>query len=125
MHELGLCEAIVDAVERRAGDRPVARVTVRVGRLLHVHPDAFDQSFAMAGAGSVAADATAELVFLPVRGRCPRCAREFEVDGVIDVPPSVCPACGGVDVELTGGDELLLESIEYRSPAPADRPVPA
>ena len=127
MHELGLCEAIVDAVEQRAGDRPVAHITVRVGRLLHVHPEAFDQSFALAAAGGVASDATAELVFLPVRGRCPRCGQEFEAEGVVDVPPSVCPGCGGVDVELTGGDELVLESIEYRSPAsaPADPAGPA
>ena len=51
--------------------------------------------------------------FLPVRGRCPRCGQEFEAEGVIDVPPAACPACGGVDIELTGGDELVLESIEY------------
>jgi Zn finger protein HypA/HybF involved in hydrogenase expression len=25
-----------------------------------------------------------------------------------------CPACGGMGVELVGGDELVLESIEYR-----------
>jgi Zn finger protein HypA/HybF involved in hydrogenase expression len=25
----------------------------------------------------------------------------------------VCPKCGGVDVELTAGEELMLESIEY------------
>ena len=34
----GLCSSIVDAVERRAGDRSVVRVRVRVGRLHHVHP---------------------------------------------------------------------------------------
>jgi len=33
MHELGLCRDMLDAVQRRAGDRPVARVRVRVGRL--------------------------------------------------------------------------------------------
>jgi hydrogenase nickel incorporation protein HypA/HybF len=44
MHELGLCQAIVDAVETRAGNRPVAQIRVRVGRLQHVHPEAFDQS---------------------------------------------------------------------------------
>ena len=32
MHELGLCTSIVDAVERRAGTRPVAHVRVRVGQ---------------------------------------------------------------------------------------------
>lgn len=48
MHELGLCQSVVDAVERRAGERPVTRVKVRVGALQHVHPEAFAQSFAMA-----------------------------------------------------------------------------
>ena len=73
MHELGLCTAIVDAVERRVGDRPVAKVTVRVGRLHHVHPEAFDQSFAVAAAGTIAEDATAELVLLPVSAHCTGC----------------------------------------------------
>jgi Zn finger protein HypA/HybF involved in hydrogenase expression len=78
VHELGLCASIVDAVERRAGDREVAAVRVRVGRLHHVHPDAFSQSFTVAAMGTVAADATADLVLVP-------------------------------------GDELILESITYRS----------
>ena len=73
MHELGLCSSIVDAIERRAGDRAVAKVTVRVGRLHHVHPEAFDQSFAVAAQGTVAEDAAAELVLLPVRARCAIC----------------------------------------------------
>jgi len=66
MHELVLCSSIVDAVERRAGDRPVARV--RVGRLHHVHPEAFDQSFAVAAMGTVVEDAAAELVLLRPAG---------------------------------------------------------
>ena len=76
MHELGLCASIVDAVEQRAGDRPVARVRIRVGRLHHVHPEAFDQSFAIAAMGSVAEDATAELVLLPVSVRCSSCGAD-------------------------------------------------
>jgi hydrogenase nickel incorporation protein HypA/HybF len=112
MHELGMCEAIVDAIERRAGQRPVARVRVRIGRLHHVHPEAFDQSFAMAAAGSVAEDAHAELVMLPVRGLCRACDADFEAE---DAYGEACPNCGGVDVEMTGGDELVLESIEYRA----------
>lgn len=111
MHELGLCTSIVDAIERRAGDRPVAHVRVRVGRLHHVHPEAFDQSFAVAALGTVAEDARAELVLLPVVARCGSCHASFEADEV----PVLCPGCGSVDIILTGGDELVLESIEYRS----------
>ena len=110
MHELGLCSSIVDAVERRAGDRPVARVRVRVGRLHHVHPEAFDQSFAVAAMGTVVEDAAAELVLLPVRACCRACGEEWDGEEL----PHACPACGAVEVEVTGGDELVLESIEYR-----------
>lgn len=111
MHELGLCEDIVAAIERRAGERAVASVRVRVGRLHHVHPDAFEQSFMMAAAGGVADDARAELVLLPVTARCGGCGVEVESEEI----PLACEACGGVDMELTGGDELVLESIEYRA----------
>ncbi|MCU1494961.1 MAG: hydrogenase expression/synthesis HypA [Acidimicrobiaceae bacterium] len=110
MHELGLCSSIVDAIERRAGERSVARVRVRVGRLHHVHPDAFDQSFAVAAMGTVAEDAAAELVLLPVRARCGACEATWESDTI----PLVCPTCASVELELVGGDELVLESIEYR-----------
>lgn len=110
MHELGLCEAIVGAVENRAGEREVASVRVQVGRLHHVHPEAFEQSFMIAAAGGVASDARAELVLLPVRALCRSCREEVEADEI----PMACPTCGGVDMELTGGIELMLESIEYR-----------
>jgi hydrogenase nickel incorporation protein HypA/HybF len=111
MHELGLCSSIVDAVERRAGERPVGHVTVRIGRLHHVHPEAFDQSFEIAAMGTVAEGAHADLVLLPVRARCDLCGKEWEGDELV----AVCPHCGGSRIELLGGDELMLESIEYRA----------
>jgi hydrogenase nickel incorporation protein HypA/HybF len=110
VHELGLCSSIVEAVERRAGDRSVARVRVRVGQLHHVHPEAFEQSFAVAATGTVAEDAVAELVLLPVRARCTACETEWECDE----PPIACDLCGSGGPEIIGGDELVLESIEYR-----------
>lgn len=55
MHELGPCASIVDTVERRAAGPPVVRVRVRVGALLHVHPEAFAQSFEVAATGGAGA----------------------------------------------------------------------
>jgi len=110
VHELGLCSSIVDAIERRAGERPVAQVRVRVGRLHHVHADAFEFSFAVAAQGTVAEGAEAELVLLPVSAYCSSCRATWEGDEM----PLACPACGAVDIALVGGDELVLESIEYR-----------
>lgn len=113
MHELGLCASVVDAVERRAAGRPVARVRVRVGALLHVHPEAFGQSFEVAAAGGAAEGAQAELVVVPARAACGACGAGFDVYS----PPAACPACGEIAFEVDGGEELTLESIEYRPPA--------
>lgn len=112
MHELGLCEAIVDAVCRRAGSRPVARVRVRVGLLHHVHPEAFAQSFELAAGGTVAEGADAELVLVPIAGRCQQCSTTFETGERV----AACPSCGSYSIEQTGGDELTLELLEYRVP---------
>lgn len=109
MHELGMCEAIVDAVERRARGRPVRRLRLQVGTMHRVVPDAFDQAFAMASAGGVARDAEVDLVFLPVRTACKSCGTETESDDFIPL----CPRCGSADVEIVQGQELLLESLEY------------
>lgn len=117
MHEIGLCESVLAAVERRAGGRRVDGLTVRVGTLLRVVPDAFAQAFELVAAGGVADGATAELVFVPVRGRCRQCGESFESH---DATPA-CPACGSVSVARDGGDDLVLESIRYRPTAPTER----
>jgi hydrogenase nickel incorporation protein HypA/HybF len=78
--------------------------------LHHVHEDAFEFSFAVAAQGTVAEGAAAELVLLPVVARCGSCHANWEGDEM----PLACPLGGAVDIALLGGDELVLESIEYR-----------
>ena len=109
MQDMDLCRSIVEAVERRAGKRSVAGVRVQVGHLHHVHPEAFQQSFALAATGTVAEDAIVELVLLPFRARCTDCETEWECDE----PPVACDLCGSGGPEVIGGDELVLESIAY------------
>jgi hypothetical protein len=58
----------------------------------------------------VAEDAVAELVLLPVQARCRSCGEATEDEERI----VACVACGSLEVETTGGDELTLESLEYR-----------
>lgn len=105
-----MCEGVVETIERRAAGRPVAGVGLRVGTLHRVLPAAFEQSFEMVSAGSVADGASVDLVILPVTGRCPDCASDFESSD----PIPLCPGCGSTGVQLSGGDELLVEWIQYR-----------
>lgn len=62
MHEFGLCEGILDAVERRAAGRPVAGVRVHVGEALRVAAPALDQAFTLVSEGTVAEGARIEMV---------------------------------------------------------------
>jgi hydrogenase nickel incorporation protein HypA/HybF len=128
VHEMSYCESVVEAVERRAGDRPVARVGVRIGTVHRIVPDAFQQSFEMAAAGGPASGAATELVTVPVSGTCRECRTGFSSDD----PAPACPSCGSLDVFVEGGDEVILEWIEYRptpdhvdtAAEPADELVP-
>jgi hydrogenase nickel incorporation protein HypA/HybF len=108
VHEVGLAEAILVAVEKRAAGRPVARAKVRAGALLRVMEPSMDQAFHLVSEGTVAEGAAIDLVVTPARITCAGCGHE---DGTSD-PLAVCPACGSADVDVTGGDELVLESIE-------------
>lgn len=108
MHELGLCEPIVAAVERQAAGRRVTGVRVRVGARHAVVRDSFEQAFTVAAGGTVAEDAAVDLVVTPAVATCHSCGRRTEV---VD-PLAACADCGGVGVEVSGGDEIVLESIE-------------
>jgi hydrogenase nickel incorporation protein HypA/HybF len=101
VHELGLCEGVLQAVERRAAGRRVTRVRVRVGAQHRVVPSA------LVAQGTVADGAAVDLVTVPVRIRCLDCGHEGEATDAL----AACPACGGLDLETEGGDELILEAI--------------
>lgn len=118
MHELSYCEGVAEAVLRRAAGRPVSRIGVRIGAVHRVVPEAFQQSFELVAAGGPAAGATTVLVVVPVQGSCCTCGAAFEAP---DLAPA-CPACGSLEVTVDGGDEVVLEWIEYRDPA-REQPV--
>jgi hydrogenase nickel incorporation protein HypA/HybF len=120
MHEMGLCEAILEAALRRANGRAVKTVRVRVGG--HpVNPGVIDQAFRLAAAGTAAADADIDLIMTPPTVRCRGCGARATVTDAFDL--AVCSQCGSVDVEVVGTDEVVLESITLkRVPEPADVP---
>lgn len=112
MHEVGLCEGIVEAVEHRAAGRPVARVRIRAGALLRVVEPSLEQAFTLLAAGTVAEGAVIELTEVPAQVSCQDCAHEGEASDVL----ATCPLCGGSGLRFSGGDELVLESITLRQP---------
>lgn len=116
MHEMGVCDAIVDAAVRRAGGRRVSSVRVRVAG--HpIDPDVLDQGFRLASAGTAVEGASVELVTSPPRVRCRDCGGDTEAADALCL--AACPRCGGVDVEASGGEEVVVEAIAFATPEDA------
>ena len=115
MHEFGLVEGIVETVRQRSGDRPVARVRVRIGTLHRAFDGPMEQAFEMVVAGSPLEGARLELVQMPVTSTCRSCGHAESGDEMV----LICPSCDGTSLAYDGGEELILESVEYREPATA------
>jgi hydrogenase nickel incorporation protein HypA/HybF len=107
MHELAIAESIVEAVCERATGRKVHRVTVRIGALTAVVPDAMRFCFDLACEGTVAEGAALAIEERAGRARCHACGAEVELaDRLL-----LCP-CGSADLTVTGGRELQIVSME-------------
>jgi hydrogenase nickel incorporation protein HypA/HybF len=123
MHESGLCEAMVAATLRRANGRRVHAVRVRIGG--HpVDPEVIAQGFRVAALGTVAEDATVDVVLDPMTVRCNDCGAQSPVTDAFAL--AACPRCGGIDVEATGHEDATLESITVSpasAPEAADAPA--
>jgi hydrogenase nickel incorporation protein HypA/HybF len=109
VHEFGLCEGVLEAVRSRAGGRPVSGIRVRCGVRHAVDPATMAQAFGFVAVGTEAEGAAVEVVTVPVTVNCRACGAVGESTDVL----ATCPGCGGSDVELSGGDELVLESVRY------------
>jgi len=116
MHEYGLAEGVLASVRQRAGGRKVAGLRVRFGVRHAVDEESLAQAFSFVAEGTEAAGAAVQLVTVPATLTCRDCGLGGQTSDVL----AVCPHCAGENVEITGGDEMTLESITYE-PVPAER----
>ena len=113
MHELANAQAIVRIAGNHAGDRRVTKVEVKVGRLRQFVPTALDFSFGLVAEGTAVEGAELAIEEVPAAGRCRVCGAESELLAF----PLRCAACGGMDLELLRGEELLVDALELEDDA--------
>jgi hydrogenase nickel incorporation protein HypA/HybF len=119
MHEFGLCEGVLDTVRTRAAGRPVSGIRVRCGVKHAVDAESMTQAFGFVASGTEADGAAVEVVTVPATVHCHGCGATSETTDLL----TVCPRCASDDVDLSGGDELVLESISYADPPSPRAPV--
>jgi hydrogenase nickel incorporation protein HypA/HybF len=108
MHELSIAQAIIAIAAEHARGRKVTAVAVRVGHLRQVVPSALEFSFELACSGTAVDGARLELEEVPAAALCRACGAETEQDGF----PLACRTCGSLDIEVTRGEELQVDSLE-------------
>ncbi|MEM1191397.1 MAG: hydrogenase maturation nickel metallochaperone HypA [Pseudomonadota bacterium] len=111
MHEMALCQGMIDLIEDQREQQDfteVRRVVVEIGALGDVDPDALAFAFDVVAADGVAAAATLDIREIPGRGWCMDCSESIEVarrgDG--------CPKCGNFMLIMEQGEELRLKELE-------------
>lgn len=107
MHELSLIHSIIEVCEQSAGGRKVLAVTLEVGELCQVLPEALEFCFAPCAAGTLLAGATLRIARVPGVGRC-GCGAEFP----LPVWYTPCPACGSYGATPLAGEELRVKELE-------------
>ena len=120
MHELAVCNALMEQVRataRQHGAGRVGRITVRIGPLSGVEPDLLQHAFSIARAGKYTGSSELIVETTSIRIRCRVCGNENEAAA----NRLLCDVCGAYNVEVCSGEEMLLASIELQE-VPESRP---
>ena len=111
MHEMSLMEGVLSIVldaQREHGFSRVITLTLEVGAVSGVEPEALEFCFEAVMAGSPAAGAKLDLLLVPAKGWCASCEEEVQVESRADL----CPKCSGIVGALSQGSDLKIKDLE-------------
>jgi len=113
MHELSICQSLINQVENIAHERnaqQVSLIVIGMGPLSGVEAQLLKNAYPIASAGTIAAKAKLVIEYLPIKVKCNECGCES------DATPNklICKQCGNWQTSLVSGDELLLMSVELK-----------
>ncbi len=108
---MSLSQNMLEIIEQRARRdvfTRVTRVTLEIGALSCVEPQALGFCFDSVSRGTVAEGATLVIVRVPGRAWCWDCSR------VVEIPQhgAPCPDCAGFNMQVRSGNEMQLKELE-------------
>ena len=111
MHELAITQSMLDLVleqAEKAEAKSVGKINLVIGEMTGVVDRAVQFYFNFLSKGTAAEGASLAFKVVPTTARCRSCHKEFEL-GEFDW---TCPHCQSNNIEIVGGKELFVESIE-------------
>ncbi len=113
MHEKALMTELIRVAETTLADYSVEKVnsvTVKVGALAGVLPQAFSFAFDALTPGTSLGGARLIMQKFAAVVRCGECFCEYEPAS----PPFSCPFCGSCVFKIIKGEEVFIESIDAK-----------
>ncbi len=114
MHEVSIMQNTLDlaiAQAQQTGATKIDCLTLNIGELSGVIPEALEFAFEILTQETIAADAQLEIKIIPAVCYCQQCDRDFEPDDYI----YECPYCQQISSNILTGRELELASIVVSS----------
>ncbi len=111
MHEMSLCEGVLQILESEAqkqGFKRVKAVWLEIGDLSGVEIDAMRFSFDAVTRNSLADGAVLEIINVPGSAWCMQCSKTVNVKQRFDE----CPNCGSYQLQVTDGDQMRIKELE-------------
>ena len=111
MHEVGIAQEVLRIIEARArehGEGRVCACRLRIGELSGVAPESLRFALEVCSRGTRAEGMDVVLEIVAARVKCRECPREWE----FTLGQTECPDCGSREVELSGGDDMCVESFQ-------------
>jgi len=108
MHELSLVQGVVDICEQHAGGQRVLTVTLEIGALAGVVPEALEFCFEAVAKGTLLEEARLVIEKIPATGFCHVCGVVSPIDTYFDS----CPCCSAPALDLRSGDEMRVKELE-------------
>jgi len=110
MHEFSIVTALLDLVAedvRRHNASKACRICVKIGVMSGVETELFEEAFHTIKRGTVAEEAALEIIRQPIEISC-----SCGYSGEIVKMKFLCPECGNRDIQVTDGEEMILQQLE-------------
>lgn len=110
MHEISLLEnmrEILEAESIKQGFSQIKQITLEVGKLSCVEPDALRFGFDVVMKNSLAENAELLITELDGLGVCQKCGKQSVIETLYDP----CPLCGSPVVKIVQGMEMKIRDL--------------
>ncbi|WCE29597.1 hydrogenase maturation nickel metallochaperone HypA [Vibrio sp. SCSIO 43137] len=111
MHEMSLCESLVQVIEEQAKAQNYSKVKtvyLDIGAFSGIEVDSMMFCFEVVCRGTLADSAKLVINQLAGKAWCFDCSKEVSISDRLDP----CPECNSLSIQAKGGEEMQIKELE-------------